>query len=572
MLVLGVSIEESSVYTVLMKPVQKGDPQLVEYRRYPLSLDHEAEEQKKLELSSVLKKLCRQYPPQYHHYIFTIPQKKITIHDLKFPFREKFRINKALPYEISHQLPLSLDQIIYSSKISFQSKDDSHILTFITEKKWIHDFLNFLKSEKIQPFILTPKSIALANLFEDWKSAPLQLETKAEVDQIKIFLGYQNSIALLLSQNRVIYIYDIHWGIKSCVQDIAKKYRRTMDQALDYFYKNAFIKKENSPDLSHFVPLSKIINRSFSSLTKHLRLLLIHLESSGFSSIKEVALFGPGSQIQNLTYHLFNIFKIPVKRIEQYDSLPIEYLPALGSAFEGFKRPKNPSVNFIQNFKSSSEEMIKISNQRKRFLKTAGLIFAFFLSYSMVRNWYSARLEERTSRSFSMHSRKIAKLGTRDISVKNVRNFLNAKNRIQKKYKLLQDLPHISTVMENLNLISQSLSQPDIWKLELTQLDIDGAHVILSGFIHPDYLKTLKTNLQSIAVNNKIKDDSKNKIHQPDHAAHSKDPSLELAKTADPQIPRPSLSQELSPSSDIQQKENSYEGLVFFYLTFKMES
>lgn len=571
MLNIGIQIEEYGIYAVLLKSAKEGRPELVDYTFLPLSLDHLSKEQKKNELSLKLKELSKKYPPHHHHFIFSIPQQHITVHDLRFPFKEKFRINQALPYEIANLLPLSLDKIVYSSKISFQNKNFSQILTFIADKKWVHDFLEPLHHAGIQPFILTPESSALINLFEDWSVSPPQINDieSLQADKLKIFLSYQNSSALILSKNRIIQSYDLNWGIQHCVKDISAKYRRSMDQALDYFHKNAFLKKEDS-HLSHFAPLSKIIHRSFSDLSHQIRLLIIHLQSLGYGSMNEIIIFGPGSHIQNLTYHLFNIFKAPVKKLEQHElfSIPTEYLPALGAAIEGFKKPRNPPINLIQHFKSSSEEMIKISKQRQNLIKSSALIFILFLSYAMTRDWRSSYLENHINKIFSTQSRKIAKLGTRDISIENVEKFLKNKDKVQKKYTLFKNLSQYTpSPLKNLNLIIQSLDDPDLWELELSEVEINGPQVILSGFIHPNHLNAFKTNLQSIALNQKINDDSKEKLKEKKSSAEK------IIKPSIEEILQPSenmnlFDDDLTADQPIEKKPN--KNLVFFYLTFKM--
>ena len=551
MLTVGVHIEDYGLWAVLLKTGKQGRVESGDRCFFPLSLEDLDEEQKKLRLASKIKELAEKYPPKHHHFVFSIPQRFITVHDLSFPFKEKFRISRTLPFEISNRLPLSLDEVAYSSKIAFQNKNSSQVLVFIADKKWIRSFIKFLSESGIEPFILTPKSSALINLFEDiTKTAPL-LQEKVLADELKIFLSYRRSMALILSKQRVIGAYDLDWGIESCVKDISEKYIRPMDQALDYFRQNAFLIKEESEQLSHLAPLSKIMKKSFSSLSQKLRLLKIHLQGMGHSSIKNIEIFGPGADIQNLTYHLQMLFKIPVQKMEKlspFPTLPLEFLPALGAALEGLKRPKNPPVNFL--LKSKSNEMIQISQKRRKTLAKAAFILGLFVSYTLVRDWRSSHLEEEISRSFSSQARKTAKLTTRNISVKNVKKFLKEKENLKEKDRLFTNMGRIMpSVFDQLNWVTQSIEDPDGWGLELLEMDISESNMTLSGFINPDHFNQLKDNLKSKAKGSRIQDQS-----------NKKNPKKQTVPPAPP------------PEAGGGEPKTEGKEPVFFHFTFKMRA
>ena len=130
-------------------------------------------------------------------------------------------------------------------------------------------------------------------------------------------------------------------------------------------------------------------------------------------------------------------------------------------------------------------------------------------------------LTASVNQTFSAYARKVAGLKTRNISVENVKKFLKTKQDLSKKNMIYNQLPEIPSAIDQLKRISFALKRPSQWELELSQLDINGTHVKISGWILKEYLDQLKSNLTSMAsdkirsqVNNKNtenKEDANNK-------------------------------------------------------------
>lgn len=495
MQILGIHITPYSLYAVSLRTADI-NPIVLDQTSFPLSLELN-EEERKAELLLKLKELSNKYPQ--HHFVFTVPQTQVSIHDLKFPFTEKFKINKALPFEIEDKIPFS--DMVYSSKICSRSHKESSVLSFVSSKARMQEFLDLIQSAGIKAFMLVPESSALSNLFEDWKSPPPQLSSPISGTQLKIYLSYNQSTALLLSAgHRVLSIHNLNWGFQSCVQDISAKYRRDMNQALNYFFENAILTHE---DMDSVVPLSKIIKNSFNSLNHHLRLLFIYLKGAGHSSIKEITLLGPGAAIQNLSYHLYSAFKIPVHIMEMDEKLqiPLEYLVSLGTAFEGLKKPKNPPINLMPHIQ---EERIKITSQKLTFLKAVASAVIVFFAYISIRNWKTEDLTVQMNQIFSNYARRVAGLKTRSISIKNVEKFLNRKKQSNETHKAFKSLNQIPSALETLKQVSFSFTASSSWNMEINQLEIKNRQLNIQGVIEKKHLTSLVQHLKTLAENGKI--------------------------------------------------------------------
>ena len=555
MKVLGVHITPYSIYAVSLRTADS-HPTPEDYASFPLSLELSGQE-RKAELILKLKELSAKYPQ--HHFIFTVPQTQVSIHDLKFPFTEKFKINKALPFEIEDKIPFS--DMVYSSKICYRSQKESSVLSFVSSKSCLQEFLELIQSAGLQTSMLVPESSALSNLFEDWKSSPPQLSPPISGTQLKLYLSYNQSIALLLSADcRTLLVHNLNWGFKSCIQDISAKYRRDMNQALNYFFENAILTHE---DMKSVVPLSKIIKNSFSSLNHHLRLLFIYLKGAGHSSIKEITLLGPGAAIQNLSYHLYSVLKIPVHKVEEDKNFPVssEYLVSLGAAFEAFKKPKNPPINLMPHIQ---EERIKITKQKLTLLKTIAAVIVMFFAYIGIRNWKAEELTVQMNQIFSNYARRVAGLKTRSISIKNVEKFLKRKKQNNQTHRAFKSLNQMPSALEILKQFSLSFSASSPWNMEITRFEIKNRRLDIQGTIEKKHFESLTQHLKTLAdggkiQQKKIKAEKETALNQ--KSSSEKTPKLEenldtqidklsmaLSKEKEPHTDSEPLNEELSPA------------------------
>ena len=492
-LTVGIHIQPYCVHATLIQNDKA--PVILQTHTYPLSLD-DNEEQRKIQISNHLKDLLEKYSPHNHHFSFIIPHKQISVHGFKFPFKERFKIQKALPFTIEDLIPFSIEEVVYTYKISGYEKQQSHILSCIASKSEISEFTEWIQSLGFQSYTLTPEISALSNLFENWKSAPPEIAPSSQPRTIKLYLGYQQSIALVLCQERVISVHNLNWGFQSCVQDISHKYRRDMNQSLDYFFENAMLTHE---DISSSVPISQIIRSSFKSLAQQVQLLLIYLKGQNQGSIENIVFLGPGSKIQNLSYHLYEHVKVPVNRIED----KIEE-PSFGAALETFKKSKNHAANFAQSALSAKQSQ-EINQKRIVLFKRVGFVCICFFCYIFVRNWQVDRVNDQMSSVFSHYSRRVAGLKTRNISVANVKKFLNQKKDIQHQSHLFQSLVHLPSAIDQLKKLSFSFNQLDLWNLTVSKMDINGNRIKLEGTILKPYLSTLKDHLKSQSQKNSFR-------------------------------------------------------------------
>ena len=165
MIFVGVDIGSCAVKAVAIKKTNKAF-QVLQTHFFPIKADAD-EKQKKLLISSHLKTLADLYQNQEVKYIFCLPQNEISTDTLIFPFKERYKIMKSLPYQIEDKLSLfDYKNLISDIKMTDFSEGKKHVLVFSAFKENISLLLQDIKSAGITPFLLTCEASALSNLFE----------------------------------------------------------------------------------------------------------------------------------------------------------------------------------------------------------------------------------------------------------------------------------------------------------------------------------------------------------------------------------------------------------------------
>ena len=127
----------------------------------------DSEEQKELVTLSHLKSLIDVYKDRDVKYIFCCPQNEISVHTLHFPFKERYKIKKSLPFEIEDKLALfSKQNLISDIKIISRSEKSASVLVFSSFRENIVKLIETLGKMGIQPFIVSCEASAVSNLFE----------------------------------------------------------------------------------------------------------------------------------------------------------------------------------------------------------------------------------------------------------------------------------------------------------------------------------------------------------------------------------------------------------------------
>ena len=500
---------------------------------FPIKPD-DNEEQKELSALSHLKSLVDIYKNREVKYIFCCPQNEISVHTLHFPFKERYKIKKSLPFEIEDKLALfSKDSLISDVKIINRSENSTTVLVFSSFRENIVKLIETVNKLRIQPFIVSCEASAVSNLFEKklkkdhkdhkkQKEQNEQNETNEKQDQhreceLYVKIGHTHTMIMVFSQGLMENVYSFEWGVSACIRKIALKYEIPFHSAMEQFCEKAFVLSQDKGYTGSQIEFSKAIQEPLGILVHKMQLLLLELQGEKKYNCKKLFITGGGAQIRNLQAFLSKELNLPCSRVEHPPGYPDwnlrnneqqqnNLITALGTALEGMKNIKNPAINFLKgDLAVKINPIAAISPRWKQnlLLIIAGLVFLNL--YSFLRAQQSETLSNKIQNIFRRESIRTARLSPKNISIEKVKIFMEDQKNILKHSELSKELKQIPSALDRIKSLSTAIKKNEKWDMDIKQLNIKDNKIQIEGEILSLYVEDLKNQLQELAKVNTFK-------------------------------------------------------------------
>ena len=515
MIFVGIDIGSCAVKAVAIKRTNKTF-NILQTHFFHIKADDD-EEQKKLLILGHLKTLTNLYQSRETKYIFSLSQNEVSTEKLTFPFKEKYKIMKSLPFEMEEKLSLfNYKKMVSDIKIIDSSEKKRSVLVFSVFKDSISNILNDIKPLGIEPTIITCEASAVSNLFEI-KKEPAKDNQKQEDCHLYLKINHTHTMAIIFADNCLQNVYSFEWGAASCIRKIAIKYEIPFHKAMEQFCEKAFVLTQTRGYTGSQIGFSKVIQEAFENLIDKLRLLLLQMEGEESHKCKKIFLCGGGAQVRNLQTLLSTRLNIPVSRVEHPPNFPQwnlrnndikqnNFITALGAAMEGLKKSKSPAINFLkEEFAVKFAPFSLMVNQWKQPLTLGISVFVLLSFYGVLRSHQSEKLSDKINRIFQSQSIQIAKLQPKQISIERVQHFITSKKEWSKQTDLTEKLADIPSALDKIKRLSVAIKKQESWNLEIQELNVAGDKVEIKGNISSSYLKNLKKHLTDLAANGSLK-------------------------------------------------------------------
>ncbi|MYE07289.1 MAG: hypothetical protein F4X95_00830 [Oligoflexia bacterium] len=506
MIYVGVDIGSCAVKAVAIKKANKAFT-VLQTHIFPIKEDNR-EEQKRLLIVGHLKSLANLYRSPEAKYIFCLSQNVVSTETLSFPFKERYKILKSLPYQLEEKLSLFDNKNLISDiKITNFVKGKQQVLVFSAFKDSISDLIKDINSIGITPHILTCEASAVANLFEITKDT----QDQREDCDLYLKIGHTHTMALVFIQNRLRNVYSFGWGAASCIRKIAIKYEVPFQKAMQQFREKAFVLTQTKGYTGSQIAFSKSLQQAFDNLIDKLRLLLLQLEGEKVYKCKKIFLFGGGAQVRNLQTLLSTQLNVPVSRVEHPPHFPQwnlrnndkqqnNLVTALGTAMEGLKKTRDPAINFLkEEFAVKVNPFSFFVHQWKHPLVLGISTFIILLGYSVLRSHQSEKLSDKTHRLFRTKSIQIAKINPKELDIQKVQSFLLSRKKITKQAELEKKISLMPSALDTMKKLSMAINKKQSWNLEIQELNIIDNKIEIRGEIVSSYLNLLEKNLTDLA-------------------------------------------------------------------------
>lgn len=532
MKILGVDLGSYSIKIAELDVSSKG---YVVHQIHDFPLTSDPNRDRSLEIIEILRNFSARFDATSTRWVVGVPQHHVSVHHKRFPFRERLKILKSLPFELEDEIPLEIEDTIYDAKVVEYIGQSSDVLAVACPKESIQEILDLCKDGGFDPEIVSTEGLALANVVENWNAAPPEVSptfrqideltavgvTAAQPARLVLHLGYTRSLLLVYRDGGLISLRSILWGGADIANALSQAFAIPMLEAVKILNTKSFILMNSAGATQDQLHLSNTISGCIDSLIRELRLTLLEVKAAFNVEFREVDLMGGMSQIQNLGAYITQALEIPANvshYLQQGKQTRFEVTPhieasasiAIGLAIEAMKRPRNPPINLRK------EEFARENLALTRFWETWRLpatvaITAFFIffAYSIVRESVAEGLLETIDERVTEVAKDQAGLRGAKATESGIRAYINRQSRQLKLRDELTQMTKYVSAMDILTQLSEKLPVVQPPKagqgLDVSYLSIQNDEVVLEGYVQgANMVPAVESALKEIGVANSL--------------------------------------------------------------------
>jgi general secretion pathway protein L len=521
MVSIGIDIGSFSIKVAAVRATQRGY-EVIKLDEYPLSQDPNKD--RTLEIIEAMRDLHSRYGDAEVSYVTGAHQDRVSIRRRNFPFRERHKIYKSLPFELEDDIPLALENSVYDFRTSFYVGNQAHVLAVAASKDYLRTLLTQYDNANIPLNIVSVEGLALSNVFETWRDAPIEYNAKdrdlpeAQLSDVIIYLGHTHSLVLVIQDGFLLDVRSIEWGGKELAELIASKYSLHYVEALKELRKKAFVLTNNEGATREQVALSEIIKSGIDRLAHEVQLVLMELKSTHNIEYRQALTAGGVSLVRNLGPYLTQKLEIPTNRLSSLELMPqlnfasspnneISYLTAIGYALEGIRRPKNPPLNLLKGDFAKQSEVFRMAWDKYRVaVHTLTAIFVIALVWGFLRDGFALDMQMAASDKLRSLSRTI--LPNKSTRESDVKSFIRDQERKVQLKQVFENLSEINSPLDLLKRVSQAAPAKlgaESGGLNVSTFTVNNENVFIAGDARSNEVVTrLLNSLKGVAMNGTV--------------------------------------------------------------------
>lgn len=525
MKILGLDIGTYSVKVAEIDVTSKGYV-LVAFHELPLSLDPQKD--RKLETIEALRQFSAGFDSTNTKWVMAVAQDRVSVHQKRFPFRERPKIQKSLPFELEDEIPLDIDDVVFDAKITDYNGQFAETLTVSCPKDVVQEVLAVAKDGGFDVDIISVEGLALANLFENPELPPperltlLRTEdgepgqtTQASAARLILHLGNTRSNLLVYRDGALVAVRSLQWGGADIANEVVQTFQVPIYEAVKVLESRSFILMNSAGATKDQIHLSTTISSAVDGLLSELRLVLLEIRSAFNLRFENLEITGGPGQIQNLGAYLTQALEIPANVVRPFENLrqvrmdftahmEAVSVVAVGLALEGVKRPRNPAINLRQGeFALENESLKRFWESWKLPVQIGLAMFALFFVFSVVRDSMASGLNDKADERMGDMAKKVAGLKGASASQTGVESYISKQSKLIKDREALSKAENVNSAMDILTKIAGKVpvTKPPRTGvgLNVSHLNIDNEDVVIEGFVDQANSKILQNALTEIA-------------------------------------------------------------------------
>ena len=525
---IGIDIGSFSVKVFEIETSPKGT-QLLGYQEHPLSTQETADN--RVAIIDILKSLAEKNEGSSTKYVFCLPQGKVSSRYKSFPFKQRSKVLQTVPFELEDELPFDIEESSFDAKFVHFQGGSSDVIASATPNKNILDLLELTQSVGIDPDIISVEGVAIANLVEDFISAPPTLPVQknnseeGEAPETKeghliLSMGHNSTTISVFKEYRLVSVHSLDWGGIDIAHAISQRYRISLEEAFKEVQTKSFILTNKEGANRDQVIFSDTISNSLKPLIRDLNLYLADLQNEFHIQFSHISLTGGASQVRNLNNFLTQTLSIPVRELDLFENFgqsnisnQVELTPviqasaalSLSLALEGSKRPINPATNFRKDLFVKKSQALQLFWQK--WAPTARLLaiaIALFYVYAFAKSFYADSINQQANANLKKQA-KASGLSGSNARKSGLRRYVRNKKREIKNRKTLSQVTKMTTALDIINQLSQKVPSKSQVSLNIRRFEITGGRMNLQGTVaSAQQIPILENTLKSLSKNKSV--------------------------------------------------------------------
>jgi len=516
---VGIDIGTSSIKIVEVVSTNKGVT-VTQFTEHPLNANPAFDPE--IEIIEFLRGLTSTYDLATTRFVFGLRQEQVSVRNKIFPFNDRQKILKSLPFELEEDLPFSNETAIFDAKIVRTLGPAAEVLACAAPKTRIAIALERMQDVGIHISILSAEGIAFANCFENWNT-PIPALPAAEVDlggtpaerkiTITVDIGHTRTLVSAFDNNQLIGVRTILWGGKNVADGIARKYEIPYIEALKEMQTKAFILPSKEGASYDQIVFSDTIAQQVRELSRELKITILEFRAEFNGTVQSVGLTGGTSQILNLHAYLTQQLELPVNRtsvLTNFAQLTFERTSridsvigiALGLAVEGLKKPRNPALNFMKGEFAQENTFYRAFWDRwGTTVQIAGSALLVFFVYSMIRESVAVNLADRSNETLKAQAKAVAKLPSKSQNEAGVKKYIRDQKKRAAEMKTLSSLAKMNSALDVMKKVNDAIPAKPTVVVDVRKLAVNEDQVQIEGVVADARQFTLLENsLANVAV------------------------------------------------------------------------
>lgn len=532
---VGIEIGSTGIRVVEILSTSRS-AQIISADEYPLTNAQISDQE--LQKIEILRQLADRYEPQTK-FVIGLHQDEVSLKHKFFPFKDKQKITKSLPFEMEDEIPLASESVIFDYKPISYRGSNAEVLVVAAPRDEVQRILTLTGDSGIDADILGVESLALGNIFENWSEAPptlSDLRSQSNNDEFNLLddgqdnrtvekssaymalhIGYQRTTVLIIREGRLLSTRTLLWGAFDMAEKMGAVFSIPTAEALKAIPEKTFFLTQTEGATKDQKAMSDALAESTLELVKDLKLTLMELKSIYNLEYSRVELIGQYCLIKNLGPFLTQRLELPVNVTQAVERIPLlssslstaqlhKFSVSIGLALEGIKKIHNSALNLRRGDFVKRNRQLELQWQKwGNTVKLAGILFIVFTLYSVVRESMALSLYETSEVNLLQAAEVVAQMPRPSVG-KVEKHIKNQKEKIEDA-KSFEKIRGLNSAMSIAKRISETLPMNRKGSgvnltpyYEIKKLDIQFDQVTVEGLLFPSFSeRQLEVALKTIA-------------------------------------------------------------------------